>query len=244
MTATTAPPRDPPTPIPRRPASVRALRVVGWTLIAAGALVLLYVAYALWFTGLETERAQEGLQAQWEERVAVGAGDDAAPEIDVGGADEPDAGGDAPQESVVDEGAVAKLEFRRPGADEHPVTDEPLFVVDGVGYDDLTRGPGHYPHSALPGEAGNFAVAGHRTTYGAPFFSLDELEAGDRIRVTDRSGRQHVYEFAARRVVGPDEAWVLGDDPLDTGRPVLTLTTCHPRFSAAERLIVFAKLVG
>jgi sortase A len=223
--------------------SLRALRVTGWTLIAAGLLVLLYVVYALWFTGLETERAQTGMAREWEQSVAVGAGDDETPEVDAGAPAELE-GGERPREPIGEDGAVAKLEFVRPGSDERPVVDEPLFVVDGVGHEALTRGPGHYPRSALPGDDGNFAVAGHRTTYGAPFFALDELERGDRVRVTDRAGRRHVYEIAEQTVVLPGESWVLGEDPLDTGRPTLTLTTCHPRFSAAKRLIVFGELVS
>lgn len=226
-----------------RPWPVRALRAIGWALILAGVVVLLYVVYALWFTGFETERAQQQLQQQWSQEP-VDDRDASEPPGEDG--DEP-ADGEPTREAdgaAVSGDAVAKLEFERPGSDEQPVTDEPLFVVDGVSRDDLTRGPGQYPDSASPGEDGNFAVAGHRTTYGSPFFSLEELREGDEIHITDRSGRRHVYEFAAREIVSPGAGWVLSEDPLEIGRPTLTLTTCHPRFSAAQRMVVFGEVVG
>lgn len=233
---------------PRRPRSVRALRAIGWTLIVAGVVVLLYVVYALWFTGFETDRAQDELQQGWEQQLAQADGADEP--VDGAGADvDPTSDADRDEDTAQDGGAVpdeavAKLEFDRPDSDQRPVSDEPFFVVDGVNRQALTRGPGRYPDTAAPGEDGNFAVAGHRTTYGSPFFSLEELSQGDEILVTDRSGQQHVYEFAAREVVSPGARWVLGDDPLDTDRPTVTLTTCHPRFSAAQRMVVFGELVG
>lgn len=227
----------------RRRWSIRALRAIGWTLIVAGVVVLLYVVYALWFTGFETERAQQHLQQQWTGEP-VDAGGAGAPQEEDG--DEPGDGESTPEadEAAMSGDAVAKLEFKRPGSDQQPVTGEPLFVVEGVSRDDLTRGPGQYPDSAPPGGDGNFAVAGHRTTYGSPFFSLDELREGDEIHVTDPSGQRHVYEFAAREIVSPGAGWVLGDDPLETDRPTLTLTTCHPRFSAAQRMVVFGEAVS
>lgn len=221
---------------------VRALRVTGWALIAAGGVVVLYLVYSLFFTNLTTSQAQEDLQRRWQEEVAEATDQehDAEAEQDrlesaaeQHGSHEPDL-----------EGAVAMMEFERPGGEEPPVHAEPLFVVDGVELSTLRRGPGHYPSSAQPGEEGNFAVAGHRTTYGAPFLHLDEIRPDDEIHVTDPEGNRHTYEVAEQRVVGPNARWVVDSDPLDTGTPTLTLTTCHPRFSAAKRLVVFAELAG
>lgn len=87
-------------------------------------------------------------------------------------------------------------------------------------------------------------MAGHRTTYGAPFYHLDQLRPGDEIHVVDRQGRTWFCEVTVTRVVLPHETWVVGPDPLQTGTPVLSLTTCEPRFSAAKRLIVFAELMS
>ncbi len=98
-------------------------------------------------------------------------------------------------------------------------------------------GPGHYPETPLPGEPGNAAIAGHRTTYGAPFFSLDELGPGDEIVATTYNGR-FVFRVIDTTVVAPSEVGVLAS----TDDTRLTLTTCNPKFSARERLVVSALL--
>ena len=113
-------------------------------------------------------------------------------------------------------------------------------VVEGVSVSDLKKGPGHYPHTPLPGQKGNVAIAGHRTTYGAPFGNIDALKAGDRIFITTRDG-EFQYNVESQKIVNPgDGAAVLAST--DDSR--LTLTTCHPKYSASKRLIVTAKLVG
>ena len=214
----------------------KVARTTGWTLIATGVLILLYVAYLLFFTGLTTSQAQQDLLEQWQLNhgpieTAGLPGEDVT---DPSTAEDP---------APADPGdAYAVLWFERPGSDERPVHADPLFVVEGVGVEHLRRGPGHYPDTAGPGQPGNFAVAGHRTTYGQPFYDLDELEPGDEIHVVGRQGSEHVYEVVEQRIVAPGDVWVIGEDPLGTGGPMLTLTTCHPRFSAAQRLVVFAEL--
>ena len=219
---------------------------LGGVLLSAGAVVGLYVLYALVLTGQETAAAQAELRESWVDPDAVVASDE--DDGDAGGATDPD-DAQAEEDAEDDERAeaprdgVALLEVLTADGEPGPLDDDPYVVVEGVTYDDLTRGPGHYPHSAQPGEEGNVAVAGHRTTYGSPFFHLDAVSEGDRIEVTDREGQVHRYEVREQRVVQPSDTWVVEDDPLDTGEPTLTLTTCHPRFSAAERLIVFAELV-
>lgn len=112
-------------------------------------------------------------------------------------------------------------------------------VVEGVEVEDLKKGPGHYPDTALPGQLGNMVISGHRTTYGAPFYRLDELNAGDEITVFDAKG-PYVYRVTESKVVLPTEIGVIA--PSSDAR--LTLVTCHPRFSAAKRLVVVAQLVG
>lgn len=210
----------------------RVLRGTGWLFIAAGTLVLLYLVYSLLYTNRATAEAQRDLHDAWDLQLTR-SGDDDEGDDDSDENDVPDPGG-----------AVAAIEFRRPGSDTPIVHEEPLFVVSGVTLTDLQRGPGHYPGTALPGEEGNFAVAGHRTTYGAPFFNLDQLERDDEILVTDRSGERFVYRVRRQEIVAPGDTWVVGPDPLDRGKPVLTLTTCNPRFSNAQRLIVFAELAA
>jgi sortase A len=207
----------------------RVVRATGWVLVVAGSVVLLYVVYLLWFTNLGTDRAQRDLAQAWDRTVPTAPAD---PSPDPQPEDEPVELGDA----------YAALWFERDG--ERIVNDEVLYVVEGVTLDLLRLGPGHYPDSDRPGGPGNLAIAGHRTTYGAPFWALDELEDGDTIHVVDRRGREWVYAFREQRVVAPTDVWVVDEDPLETGAPTITLTTCHPRFSAAQRLIAWGELVG
>jgi sortase A len=119
------------------------------------------------------------------------------------------------------------------------------FVVEGVDVDDLRKGPGHYPSTQMPGHEGNSAIAGHRTTYEHPFGDLDQLVAGDDIRVVTVQGDFH-YKVTELRVVDPSQIEVLDPtpDPARAGHDLatLTLTTCNPKYSAAERLIVKAQL--
>jgi len=112
-------------------------------------------------------------------------------------------------------------------------------VVEGVSTDSLRKGPGHYPGTPLPGQEGNSAIAGHRTTYGAPFNRLDELEENDLIYVTTVQG-SFVYRVAEKLIVSPKDVYVL--DATEDNR--LTLTTCHPIYSARQRLIIVAELLG
>lgn len=119
-----------------------------------------------------------------------------------------------------------------------PSIDLNMAFVEGVSAADLKKGPGHYAGTPLPGEDGNVGIAAHRTTYGRPFWALDKLKAGDEVFVRTVEGT-FVYEVVWQKVVTPNDHWVLGP----TTHRSLTLTTCNPRFSAAERLIVRAHLV-
>jgi sortase A len=107
--------------------------------------------------------------------------------------------------------------------------------VEGVTLKVLAKGPGHFPETPLPGRGGNVAIAGHRTTHGAPFWGLGTLERGDRITLETLAGR-FVYRVEWVKVVRPDDRSILRP----TLKPSLTLTTCNPWFSARERLVVRA----
>jgi sortase A len=111
-------------------------------------------------------------------------------------------------------------------------------IVEGTGTGDLRRGPGHYPGTPLPGARGTVAVAGHRTTYGAPFRRVDELGRGDRIELVMPYGR-FAYRVERTRIVAPTATWVTRR----VGHDRLVLTACHPLYSAAQRIVVFARLV-
>lgn len=112
-------------------------------------------------------------------------------------------------------------------------------IFSGVDPQTLRKGPGHMPWTPLPGQPGNAVISGHRTTYGRPFFDLDLLEPGDTIEVETVIG-VHIYEVREIIIVAPTDVWVTNPRP----GAWLTLTTCNPKFSARERLIVFAELVS
>jgi len=141
---------------------------------------------------------------------------------------------------VKESAEAALLEVGEPlGVLRIPAIDVDLVVVGGVGTEELKMGPGHYPGTALPGGLGNAAFAGHRTTYGAPFLDVDRLQAGDVIEFA-RGDDIWVYEVTGTQIVSPTDAHVLlTESPLES---VLTLTSCHPKRSTAQRIIVSAAL--
>jgi sortase A len=137
----------------------------------------------------------------------------------------------APAPEVPAEGEwVGTIEIPKIGIDK--------VFVEGTGREDLKKGPGHYPGTPLPGQAGNAAIAGHRTTYGHPFFDLDQLGAGDKIITTSPAGR-YTYEVRDTLIVHPEDTYVVDNTP----DAQLTLTTCNPKYSARERLVIKAVLV-
>lgn len=118
-----------------------------------------------------------------------------------------------------------------------PSLDREYFVVEGTETDDLRKGPGHYEDTPLPGERGTVAVAGHRTTYGAPFRTIDQLDRGDAITVEMPYG-SFTYRVEKTRIVEPTDLSVLREVRYDR----LILSACHPLYSAAQRIVVFARL--
>jgi sortase A len=118
-----------------------------------------------------------------------------------------------------------------------PEIDASNVVVEGTDGGSLRRGPGHYPETPLPGVRGTVAIAGHRTTYGAPFRDLDKLEKRDQVIVEMPYGR-FVYEVQESRIVEPSATYVTRR----VGYDRLVLTACHPKYSAAQRIVIFARL--
>jgi sortase A len=113
------------------------------------------------------------------------------------------------------------------------------YVVEGTDTADLRKGPGHYPATPLPGEHGTVGIAGHRTTYGAPFRNLDHLRRGDRIRIELPYGT-FLYRVEKTQVVDDSALWITKSVRYDR----LVLSACHPLYSAAQRIVAFARLVG
>lgn len=139
---------------------------------------------------------------------------------------------------------LARTEARRvrPGGAlgriELPSLRRSRVIVEGTDPYSLRRGPGHYPGTPLPGSGTTVGVAGHRTTYGAPFRTIDRLRPGDPIVVGMPYGRLE-YRVERTRIVSPDALWVVRPAAYDR----LVLTACHPLYSAAQRIVVFARLV-
>lgn len=136
---------------------------------------------------------------------------------------------------------IASLEFQRANG-RSVVSRDPLYVRDGADILTVALGPGRYPNAADPGAFGNFAIAGHCSNFSAPFAELDALEVGDRIIATNLEGNAYTYRVARIETVTPDAIWTLNPDPLGTGEPMMTLTTCVPGSDGAQRFVVLAAL--
>ena len=119
-----------------------------------------------------------------------------------------------------------------------PSIDVSEYVVEGTDVDSLRKGPGHYPDTPLPGAPGTAAIAGHRTTYGAPFRHIDEVKRGQPITIDMPDGR-FVYRVQGTKIVDDEDLSVLDR----VGYQRLVLSACHPLYSAAQRIIVFARFV-
>jgi sortase A len=220
------------------------VRGIGQTLVTLGLVVLLFVVYEVWVTDLLTAQRQgelsDELQGGWDDPTVGDPGGTPAP-IDVA-LGEP----------------FAVLHIPRLGEDWSRV------VVEGTGGEQLAQGPGHYVGTAMPGEQGNVALAGHRVGRGSPFLDLDRMRPGDPI-VVETADWWFVYRvlgdvatgdldadpsgIPGMQIVRPSEVDVIAPTPdgaadaAATGS-YLTLTTCHPKYSARQRLIVHAVLEG
>jgi sortase A len=230
-------------PPPPRELGRTIVRGIGQTLVTLGLVVLLFVVYEVWVTDLLTAHRQGQLSdelAQGWDDPTVGSGATPGP-IDV---------------AVGQPFALVRIP--RLSADYSRV------VVEGTAGEQLAQGPGHYVGSAMPGEQGNFAVAGHRVGRGSPFLDLDRMRPGDPI-VVETADWWFVYRVLGNRVtgdVGSDPSGIPGQQivspsDVDVISPppdgpaggaasgaYLTLTTCHPKYSARQRLIVHAVLDG
>ncbi|MGH9135653.1 MAG: class E sortase [Acidimicrobiales bacterium] len=198
-------------------------------LIATGLLVLAFVAYQLWGTGIHHDRAQDRLREQFDAQLQASPLSSRPPTAaTTPGAPAPTPASPAPAASAAGE-PVARIRIPAIGVDE--------VVVEGVSVGDLRAAPGHYPGTPLPGQPGNAAIAGHRTTNGAPFADVDELAPGDEIVLKTTQGTFR-YQVAGQQIVRPDQVEILED----AGDDRLTLTSCHPKYSARKRIVVTAVL--
>lgn len=207
-------------------------RTIGELLITAGVVLLLFAAWQLWWTDVESNAAaQESIEQFYG---------------DLGNLDDPK----LPPEKTDPNGMPINI-----GKDGvFAVMRVPRFgkewvrpIVEDTEWFSLTRGIGHYDGAVGPGKIGNFALAGHRTTYGRPFHDIDTMVEGDKIIVETKS-TYFVYEVTSHEIVSPQAMQVIAPVP---GQPnakpttaMITLTSCHPKFSAAQRYVVHGKLIA
>ena len=215
-----------------------ATGALGELFITLGLLLLLFIAWQLWWTDVRADQAQgeriEALQQEW----GGLAPDDVRPAPEA-----PPDFGDPPSVPAPDDGeAFAIVHVPRFGAGY-----QPRPVLEGTSQTLLEDGLGHYPETALPGAVGNVGIAGHRVTYGKPFNQVAELVAGDPV-VLETEDAWFTYRVTTSEIVDPRDVEVIAPVPGDpTAVPterMLTLTTCHPMFSARERYVVHAVLDG
>ena len=245
---------------------------LGRILITTGLMMFLFVAYQLWGTGIETARAQNKLDDQFQQVVAQVVAEESGPDVerapnivtDDGLVVDPTSVGAAFQalpfpNQIVDEsgteGPATPYETIVPAEDQNlpevkpngllgkiqiPTIGVDFYFVSGVTHEALKSGVGYFDDTPLPGQLGNSALAGHRTTYKAPFGDLDEVNVGDDIVITLTNDEVYTYVATGITIVNPTDYWVISDS--DPNLATLTLITCTPKATSKQRLVVFAEL--
>lgn len=207
---------------------MRALRATGNVFIVLGLTLLLFVAYELVGTSLVTDRHQDALAAEFDATLP-------AKSFPVIGAT-PLASPTPKKKKAVYSGPppLARIRIPKIGVNE--------IVVEGVSIARLAYGPGHYPSTPRIGAKGVTGIAGHRTGWGSPFIDLDKLVRGDEV-VLETKEATYTYRVTNRTIVDPGDGWVLGGDPKSKATHRITLTTCTPKYTSRDRLIVWGDLV-
>jgi sortase A len=196
------------------------IRIVGSVLIVAGIIIIAYPFY----TNFVMKRKEVDVLASWDDQIldlqsTTATTEDSDPEL---------------KKESIDVDTSQKVPFKI----SIPDIGSEWVVNEGTDTATLKEGPGHLIGSALPGEDGKCVVAGHRTTYGAPFNRVDELEKGDQILIETLGNERFIYLVEDQFEVLPSDLSVL--DPVD--EPVLLLSTCTPKYYATRRLIIYAEL--
>ena len=225
------------------PLWLRIVGTAGWTFITAGVLIVLFVVYQLWGTSIQEASFQHDLRGQFSAQLSStttgSVSTTTTPDTTVSATTVPGtvpaststvpvvpAPPDVPR---LDGQPVARIEIPKIGVDK--------IVVAGTSVEDLKKGPGLYVGTPLPGHLGNTSIAGHRTTFGAPFYRVNELAPGDTIRITTVQG-VFVYKVTTQLIVEPTNVGVIAP----TTDAQLTLTSCNPRYSAKQRIVIKARL--
>ena len=230
-------------------------RRTGFVLISSGALLFLFAIYQLFGTALITAQAQSSLENDLNTVTEELASDEfiqntfmkletitISEDVERTETVETEVSSSPFDDLTAEEiSALVNIVYKPQGEAiaqiVAPVMGLDSIVVSGTAVSDLRKGPGHYTDSAPLCSTGNAAIAGHRTTYGSPFGDIANLKFGDEIRVNTPYGNC-IYTVTERFIVEPSDTWVVKDQ----GDNRLTLTSCHPKYSAAQRYIVVAEL--
>jgi len=222
---------------------IKIAKIVTFVALGAGVLFLLYPS----IVNVISEVKKEGIISEWETQKKVSpeeeiTSEDAVSEDDEessGVADEIDSTDAGIKEETVDHGTLTAEDFF-PLKIIIPIIDLEWIVNEGSDTQTLKEGPGHIIETPLPGDAGRCTISGHRTTYGSPFRSIDELSYGDLIYLETIKGDVFAYAVKGVEIVKPEDVYILEG----TERKELLLTSCYPEYSAAERIILFSELVN
>jgi sortase A len=239
----------------------RILGGLGRTMISAGVLLLLFVVYQLWGTGMRTAGAQTTLRGSFEDHKAALAQNPPPTEPATTTTTTPKSTVPPPRGATTTAipapappATAAPMAAPRKGdavgVIRIPKIDVDFTIVEGVDLAQLAKGPGHFPATPLPGQAGNSAIAGHRVTHSAPFNRLDELVPGDQIEVETLQGH-FTYEVLpgggvdqdsslGHRIITPYQTEILDQKP---DQNLLTLMACHPKYDLKQRIVVVGRLV-
>jgi sortase A len=202
------------------PKKRKTLKVAGITLIIIGICILAYPLY----TNIIMKQQEAKILSAWDSELS-----------DISGMETT---GTSDSSSIQGEALIVDPSKKIPFKITIPSIDCEWIVHEGTDVATLKKGPGHYKGTALPGEIGRCVVAGHRTTYGAPFNRVDELKYGDEIILETSGNEEFIYTVTDLKEVVPTDVSVLSQ----TGNPTLALTTCTPKFYATRRLIIYAQL--
>lgn len=221
-------------PTQRRRRGRRLIGTIGELMFTVGLILLLFVGYQLLWTNMSAaqaaDRAAAQVQAQWASQ-GTPTSTTVGPTEATPAADQPEIG--TPFGLIY----LPRLRDKVWG----------LPLVQGVGPDQLARGIGHYVGTAMPGELGNFATAGHRATHGEPLRNIDQLEVGDQV-VVETATAWFTYVLDESTIVSPGEVWVIepvpGEPDATPTEALISLTSCNPRWASTERFIWWGHLVG
>lgn len=214
-----------------RSTTARIVSAAGEVLLTFGIIFGLFAAYQVWWTNVVASRDTAQARDAAQQYIA-------AP----GPAQGPDSGTDQANAVPANGQAFALMYIPR-------LKDKVwgLPVLQGTGPKQLAEGVGHYPLTAMPGQPGNFAAAGHRATHGEPFADFDQLRDGDKVYIQTR-GAWYTYTLEHDKIIDPSESWVITPSPLPPGilksDRLITLTTCNPRWGSTQRWAYWGVLTG